>query len=184
MNPRARSAVRWLAWIGAVALVVLVVSGVYATFRYRPDAEGRDLGMVRLHKWSSYVVGVAAIAVMLLVVPARVVRVWVFTAVFFVAFVFAAASGARLVWDQVGLFAVTQGHDVRGMFFLPHPALFVRVNGHEYSWVNHRNLFWLHSVVLPVVMIAAFTWVVLWARRLGRQPDGESSAATPAAIRR
>jgi len=184
VTPQARTAVRWIAWIGAVALVVLVVSGAYVTFRYRPDARGGDLGMVRLHKWSSYVVGPAGIALMLLIVPVRVLRVWLLTAAFFVFFVLAAVSGARLVWDQVGLFAVTTGHDVRGVFFLPHAALFVRVNGHEYSWEHHRNVFWLHAVVLPAVMAATFVGLVLWARRFRRQPDMKSSAETPAALRR
>jgi len=184
VSPRARTAVRWLAWVGGIALVVLVVSGVYVTFRYRPDAAGANLGMVRLHKWSSYVVGLAAIVLMVLVVPRRIMRAWIPIATFFVAFTFAAVSGARLVWDQVGLFEVTPGHDVQGMFFLHHAALFVRVNGHEYSWGHHRNGFWLHAVVLPLVMAAAFAIAVLWARRLRRQSEMKSSAETPAAIRR
>jgi len=184
VSPRARTAVRWLASIGGIALVVLLVSGVYVTFRYRPDAAGSDLGMVRLHKSSALFLGPIGVVLLTLMIPRRVVRVYLAVLVFFLAWVVTTASGHRLSWDQVGLFAVTPGHDVRGMFFLHHSALFVRVNGHEYSWMDHRNLFWLHAAVLPLVIAAAFVWAVLWARRLRRQPDMKSSADTPAAIRR
>jgi hypothetical protein len=165
VSPRARTTVRWLAWIGGIALVVLLASGVYVTFRYRPDATGTALAMVRLHRWSSYVVALAAIGVLLLAAPWRTLRAWIPVVVFLVALVVALVSGARLVWDQVGLFAVTTGREVRGMFFLHHPAVFVRVNGHEYSWEGFRDLFWLHSVLVPMAMAVAFAWAMLLARR-------------------
>ncbi len=184
MSPRARTAVRWLAWIGGIALLVLVATGVYVTFRYRPDASGTDLAMARLHRWSGIVVGPVAVVITALLIPRRVLRVYVAVLVFFVAWTFTTATGRRLVWDQVGLSEVTVGHDVHGVFFLHHPAVFVLVDGHEYSWEHFRNLFWLHSALLPMVMAAAFVGGILWARRLRRQPDVKSSAETPAAIRR
>jgi hypothetical protein len=73
--------------------------------------------------------------------------------------------GRALVWDQVGLLAVTTGREVRGMFFLHHPAVFVRVNGHEYSWQDFRDLFWLHSVLVPIAMAVAFAWAMFSERR-------------------
>ena len=165
MSPRARTGVRWLSWIGGIALVVSLASGLYVTFRYRPDATSTTLAMVRLHKWSSYVVALAAIGVLQLAVPWRTLRAWIPVVVFVAALVVALVSGARLVWDQVGLLAVTTGREVRGMFFLHHPAVFVRVNGHEYSWQDFRDLFWLHSVLVPIAMAVAFAWAMFSERR-------------------
>ena len=79
------------------------------------------------------------------------------------------ATGRRLVWDQVVVFAVTVGREVQGMFFLHHAAKAVRVDGHEHEWEHFRNLFWLHSVVFPVVMGLAFALAMVWSRRLRRQ---------------
>jgi quinol-cytochrome oxidoreductase complex cytochrome b subunit len=185
VTPRARTAVRWLAWVGGVALIVVVVSGVWVTFRYRPDATGTTLAMVRLHKWSGVLIGPIAVAIVIPLIPRRGLRVYFAVLGVFLAWVLTSATGRRLRWDQVVVFAVTVGREVQGIFFLHHPARAVRVDGHEYSWEYFRDLFWRHAVVLPLLMAVAFVWAILWARRIrSRQPDMESSAETPAAIRR
>ena len=184
MSARARTAVRWLGLVGGIARVVLLASGIYVTFRYRPDAAGADLAMVRLHRWSSFVLGVAGLVIIFLLMPRRRARLWFALACFLVAWIFAIATGRPLAWDQVGLREVSVGHDVRGIFFRHHAAVFVRVDGHEYSWEHFRNLFWLHAAVFPLAMGLAFALAMVWARRLRRQPDVKSSADTPAAILR
>jgi hypothetical protein len=184
VSPRARTIVRWLAWIGGVALVVVLGSGLWVTFRYRPDAAGTTLAMVRLHRWSSYIVGLAAVTIMVICAPRPGLRVYIAITSFVLLDVVFRNAAHRLLWDQVGLAAVTIGREVRGMFFLHHPAVFVRVDGHEYSWERFRALFWLHAVVFPLAMAATFVWAVLWARGLRRrQSERESREETPDAIR-
>jgi hypothetical protein len=185
VSPQARTAVRWLAWIGGIALVVVLATGAYVTFRYRPDANGTTRAMVRIHKWSSYTLGFAALCTMLVLVPRRALRVVVPIAFFVVLWSLCGRWGTKLAWDQVALAAVTTGRGVEGIFVRHDAVKFVLVDGHEYSWEHFRTFFWLHAVVFPLAIAATFVWAILWSRRIRRrQPDMKSSAETPAAIRR
>jgi hypothetical protein len=141
--------------------------------------------MVRLHRWSSYVVGLAAVTIMVICAPRPGLRVYIAITSFVLLDVVFRNAARRLLWDQVGLAAVTIGREVQGMFFLHHAAVFVRVEGHEYSWAHFRALFWLHAVVFPLAMAATFVWAILWSQRIRRrQPSAKnSSAETRVAIR-
>ena len=179
MSLHARTAVRWLAWISGVALVVVVATGGYAMFRYRPDATGTTLAVQRMHAWFGYVLGAAAVTIIALVVPTWARRlVAVAVAVFVALFVFTVALGARLQWDQVALWAVTAGAHVRGVLFRDLAVKFVLVNGHEYSRGEFRGTLWLHAAFVPAAMAGVLAVAMVWSRRLRRQ-----SAETPAAIR-
>jgi hypothetical protein len=174
VTPRARTAVRWLAWIGGIALGVLLITGVVLTYRYRPDATGALLACRRLHRGSAIVTGVAAAAlatvytVALLRSSARAAGVAIVAVAGVIAgFVWAARVGWRLAWDQVALWAVTTGFGYRGVLH-EGPVRYVLVNGHEASPAHMRWLFWLHAAVIPAALAALLAALAVWTRRASR----------------
>ena len=161
-----------LAWAAGVLAVVVVGSGVYTTFRYRPDATGIRLGIQRLH-------GLAGIALAVVVVVGLAAFIWerlparkhglpAFGVVVVVGVLLGVevALGWRVAWDQLALSAVPVDlDDARGILLRDLDVTFVLVGTREVSLDDFRRLVWLHVLVLPVLVAAGAGFVLWWTRR-------------------
>ncbi len=164
---------RLLAWIAAGLAAVVVVTGVYGAFRYRPDASGFGLASQWVHAVAGY--GLAVVVVLGLVVviwerrPDRRhgLPAFAVVAVLAVLLVVEARIGRRIVWDQAALWAVTVGSAIRGVILRDMAVKFLIVDGQEVGWGEFRRLVWLHLLVLPVLVAAGAGFVVWWVRHQG-----------------
>jgi quinol-cytochrome oxidoreductase complex cytochrome b subunit len=148
----------WL-WRATVALgFVLLVTGVWLSFFYRPvPVDGNDEQLLRaVHRISSSLLVPLALALAITHVVVRR-RSWPPVAtgliVIVVALVF---TGYRLPWDQLALWAVTVGTDLRGMFpaAFDDQVKFVLIGSREVSQGTLRTVFIVHAAVLPVPLAA------------------------------
>lgn len=177
---------RALAWTAGVLTAVVVVTGVYVTFRYRPDATGFRLGMQRLH-------GLAGVALAVVVVVGLAAYVWerrpdrryglpafVVVAVMAVGFVVTAGLGQDLAWDQVALRAVVFGELGRfqGVVLDDLPLQFLIVGRDEVSVDDFRRTAWLHLLVLPALLALGTAAVFGWTRRHAR-PEARDTVTAP-----
>jgi quinol-cytochrome oxidoreductase complex cytochrome b subunit len=163
-------------------LVVLAVTGVVLTARYRPIAPGGasssgapDQTVRDLHRLSA---ALAQSVVLLAVVAAlgwsyRIGRrAWVGPAVLLVLVLSASVSGNLLPYEQVALQAVTVGEPLEGIWFVAFDegVRFVLVGGTEVSQAQYRMVVLAHFALAA----AAVAGLVVVARRpmaSSRQPD-------------
>ena len=153
----------WL-WRAVVAVVVvLLVTGIWLTFFYRPSPQGSfgqpapdgDQLLRVVHRVSSATVVPLSLLTAAVNVSARR-RSWPAAASLFLLVAAASFTGYLLPWDQLALWAVTVGTDMRGMF----PALFddrvkfVLIGGVEVDQGTLRSWFIVHAAVLPVLLTA------------------------------
>lgn len=166
---------RLLAWVAGVLSLVVVGTGLWATFRYRPDATGVGLGLQRLHALA----GIALAAVLVLGLAALVwerrpdrrhgLPAFVVVAVLAVVLVLTVVGGRRLAWDQLVLGAVPDDLDAARGVLLGDVALrFVVSDAREIAADDFRRQVWLHVLVLPVVTVLGAGFVVWWTRRHAR----------------
>jgi quinol-cytochrome oxidoreductase complex cytochrome b subunit len=189
---RARSAV-----LAALAgeLLLLVATGVWLTFHYRPS--GRQAWIDRSggarHVWDwvrlahnalSWLTIATAVAVLLLAVLATARRPrWIGPALgggLVVTSVAAAATGYLLPWDQLALWAVTVGSDFDGFFGLRDDRVrFVLIGHREVAASVVLGRLELHALVLtPALAVLA---VLPWRRgRTGRTGTGAAAFPAPA----
>jgi len=170
--------IKVLAWIGAVLAAVVVATGVYGAFRYRPEASGLTLVVQRLHAVSAVVLAVVTVVGGAALVwerrPDRRHGLPAFAVIGVVALLLAAAvwSGWRIAWDQLALWAVTPpaatGGGTRGVFLHGVPVKVVLVDGVEVGATAFRRTVWAHVVVLPVLVGVGIAFVVVWTRRFAR----------------
>ena len=117
---------RILTWALLLALVVLVATGIWLFFWYRPTPAGAarlDTASDRIrwvHRWAAVVaLATAAVALVLRLAPARRTQprlLYALTAAFTLALlVVAEISGYRLPFNQLALFAVTAGAHLSGL---------------------------------------------------------------------
>lgn len=198
---------RWLRRVAVLAagLVALVLaSGLYLTFRYRPSSArfgggGYSRGVwvdaaVTVHRVAAYLLlgAVAALAVLLFaaVPSARPVRraVAMAGAATMLPLTVAAAlvTGIRLPWDQLALDAVTVGggrDPIRGVLGLPDSVKYVLIGAREISPSTYARTAWIHVLVIPVVLVAtaALAWMVA-RTRLGRSPRPRDDSAPAANV--
>jgi quinol-cytochrome oxidoreductase complex cytochrome b subunit len=166
----------------AVALVVLVVSGVWLWFRYEPTAAAAWPTVRSLHtthNWSSWMRTThrvaswcavpLALAACVLMVGRRIRtgrRGVVAGSAVLVTALAASFTGSLLPWDQLALWAVTVGTNMRGVqSIFRSDVKYVLLGSEEISPGTYR--FWaIAHVVLGVLVVAAVA--LAWMRALRR----------------
>jgi quinol-cytochrome oxidoreductase complex cytochrome b subunit len=180
-----------------VSLVVLATTGVWLWFRYIPSASSAWPGMglpahdeswIRTtHRLVAFVVEVLAVVALVLVIGRRVrsgVRGVVAGLGVFVTALAASFTGYLLPWDQLALWSVTVGSDIRGAQ-APFRAevKYIVIGSHEVSPGTYR--FRAVSHVVLGVLVAA-TVVLVWlrsrARDVSRRPLSPPPAAPPTGL--
>jgi quinol-cytochrome oxidoreductase complex cytochrome b subunit len=148
--------VRTWVWRATVAFgFVLLVTGVWLSFVYRPTPLGTDeqqLLRVVHRVTASLFPGLALVLAVLHGVERRRSLPWgggVFLLALALSF-----TGYLLPWDQLALYAVTVGTNMRGMFdaTFNDQVKFVIVGGAEIDKSTLRNWFVVHAAVLPVLL--------------------------------
>jgi len=191
-------ATRVALWIVAVLLVILIATGIALTFRYRPtvnrpyasvtDLEPRSPITLRgVHRLAAAVfvpaVGALAIATIGLFL-ARRTRAPIALSLFAgLATLAASFTGYLLPWDQLALWAVTVGTDMRGYApILRHGNVkYVILGSREIDVTTFNRWFWTHTVLIPVVIVAVLVALVMAARRprsTAALEDGRDGDAT------
>jgi quinol---cytochrome c reductase cytochrome b subunit, bacillus type len=177
-----------------VALVVLAVTGVWLWFRYVPSASSAwpgtrapatDESWIRTtHRLVSFLVVTLAVTALALVIGRRVrsgVRGIVAATGVLVTALAAAITGYLLPWDQLALWAVTVGSDIRGVQ-APFRAevKYILIGSHEVSPGTYR--LWAVAHVVLGVLVAA-TLVLVWLRSragdVSRRPLSPPPAGPP-----
>ena len=151
----------WL-WRATVAVgVVLLVTGVWLAFFYRPSvgsfgqpAHGDQLLRV-VHRTSSVLVVPLSLVTAVVHVLARR-RSWPVAGGLFVLMAALAFTGYLLPWDQLALYAVTVRTDMRGLVTaaFDDEVKFVLIGGVEIGQDTLRRWFIVHAAVLPVLLAA------------------------------
>jgi quinol-cytochrome oxidoreductase complex cytochrome b subunit len=164
-----------------VLLVVLIATGIALTFRYRPDVsvfssvtslEHRPiLTLRRVHRVSSQLfvlaVGCLAIASIGLFIARRRRIPIVFSILAGVLAITASISGYLLPWDQLSLWAVTVGSNMRGYTSIlrGHSVKYVLLGSTEVGTPTVQRWFWVHSIVVPLLVVGVLTALLIAARR-------------------
>ena len=186
------AATRIAAGIVGALLVILVVTGLVLTFRYRPDVSRAYLNVRsleqhplftarRVHRVAAvlFMPAVAALAVTSigLFVVRRDRGSTAFSPISFTPIAFsllacgsalaAFATGLLLPWDQLSLWAVTVGTDMRGYTGIlgGRDVKYVLVGSSEFAPATFSRWFWVHSVVVPVFLFGMLAAVIATARR-------------------
>jgi quinol-cytochrome oxidoreductase complex cytochrome b subunit len=179
--------VRKLLLASSATFTVLVATGIYQAFEYRPTAEmawgssrGRGAGppvLYRttelLHRWSAFVlVGLVIAIAVVRATRAAKDHAWSMANVALGAVAVTAVAGIvtgpMLRWDQLALWAVTVASDIRGVFWSDSVKYVLR-GSQELGVGEFRRNVWLHVLVFPLV--AAGGIGVLWyACRRGPAP--------------
>jgi quinol-cytochrome oxidoreductase complex cytochrome b subunit len=183
-----------LAAFGSLLFALLLASGLYLTFRYRPSSTVASRGFlldaaVRAHQVAAYLLLIDALAVaVLLVLDARGCRpvrrrVAIAAAAVCVPLTTVAAivSGRLLPWDQLALRAVTTGQSIRGVLDFPVLVRFVLIGTTEVSLSTYSRAVWIHILVIPLALVAVAALALVAARARHRGAGGGNDEPTPAA---
>lgn len=170
------SVVRWRrAFLGslaamAVLVAVLVVTGLLLAGGYRPTAPAGDLPLDQgLHQLAATLLQAVALLAAVCALgwshgSGR--RLWIGPAVVLALVMVASVTGQRLPWEQLGLWAVTVGTDVEGVWYAAFDdgVRFVLVDGRgELSPADYRQDVLLHlgagaAVVVGLVVVGLARW--------------------------
>jgi quinol-cytochrome oxidoreductase complex cytochrome b subunit len=187
---------RILRWILAVAVVALVVTGLWLTRYYRPHPQriytfddlpagiDRSLrladAMRRLHNLAAitFVGSVVVSAFYLVRAVAPIVARFVLPAALFVAAAAGLLTGVPLAWDQLALTAITVNSDMRGVW---HAAFsdqirFILIGNSEVSQSTYRTMLLAHLLVPLLLGVAA---VVIARRAQPPSPPEPRDEPTP-----
>jgi quinol-cytochrome oxidoreductase complex cytochrome b subunit len=163
-------------WVWRVTVafgVVLVVTGVWLSFFYEPTPLGtNEQQLMRVvHRSTSIAFPTLVLGLSVLrVLEHR--RVWPVAAGAVVLAVGLSITGYLLPWDQLAIWAVTVGTDMRGMFpaAFDDQVRFVLVGGVEIGQDTIRRWFIVHAAVLPIAF--AVCLVALRRRSSTVSPTG------------
>jgi quinol-cytochrome oxidoreductase complex cytochrome b subunit len=161
-----------------VSLVVLTATGVYLWFRYLPTAASAWPGVGTAHRtsgWASWtrtthrIIGIVTLvlasAALVVMVGRRVStrsRGIVAGAALFATSLASLGTGFLLPWDQLALWAVSVGNDVRGVSATFRGEVkYVIIGTREVSPGTYR--FWAISHVVLAVLVAASV-LLAWLR--------------------
>jgi quinol-cytochrome oxidoreductase complex cytochrome b subunit len=184
-----RLAVRTSALIVVALFAVLVATGIYLTFRYRPTMDpafARAVGIKlrppvlvsarRVHRVAAtcFLLAVAALAITsigLFVVRRRLGPIAFSVSQLLFAFL-ASLTGFIIAWDQINLNAVTVGTNIEGYSRIldGHGIKYVLIGSTEVRSATIARWFWVHSVAMPLLIIVMFVALFIGARRTA-QPD-------------
>jgi quinol-cytochrome oxidoreductase complex cytochrome b subunit len=169
--------------LAGLLLVVIVVSGILLSRSYRPSGvEAWDIEQLAVsdgesavrtaHRAASTLLFPVAVATAVGAVGWSVVarrHAWVGAAALLVGVAAAAISGFMLAWDQIALWAVSVGTDVRGIWWVAFDdeVRFVIVDGSEVSQAAYRNVVGAHLLLTGVLAAS----VVLTARSISRRRE-------------
>ncbi len=159
---------RGLATVGALALAVLLLTGVWLTRYYRPSPGLGELAhrypgiaiAIGVHRAAAGTLLLAA-GVLLGVRVATAVRRAAPAALAVLATVALVVTGRRLAWDALALWAVTVNSDVSGMLFAafdPRVRFVLRAGTGEISPATFRLGLGAHTLALPAVLAVALWW--------------------------
>ena len=180
MQPR-RTAVqrahRALVAVLAVLFLVLLGTGIWLAFRYQPSGSfrgARAQSWVRqTHQMASRLFIFTALATFGLSIAVSVERAlkrgtpaWVVGLVTMLGALAASFTGFLLPWDQLALAPVRSG-EYRGYAFLfSHPEVkFVLIGAVEVGKTTVRNWFFLHTVAIPIALVAVGVVALRLTRR-------------------
>lgn len=179
-------ATRVAAGIVAVLLVVLIATGIALTFRYEPDVtdayanvgslEHRSLLTARsVHQVASTLfvaaVGVLAIASIGLFLVRRNRAPIALSLLAGMSALLAAFTGYLLPWDQLGLWAVTVGTNMRGYTSIldnNHKVRYVLFGSRTTTAATLGHEYWLHAVAVPVVIVGVVAALLFATRRASK----------------
>ena len=162
-----------------VLAIGLVVTGVPLLWTYRPDAvnawngrgsHGDAWDLVQdLHRILSFALVQLSVVYAFLVIALRSHRArWLSSTGWLVLVLLFSFTGYLLPWEQLALYAVTVGTNIRGVLVvLGDDVKFVLVGGAEISTATYARWLGVHTVLLPLATAAG-----LWAvrRRVGSRP--------------
>ncbi|QXC61766.1 hypothetical protein KSP35_02675 [Aquihabitans sp. G128] len=187
VDPKLRTARSLALQVLAIEVLVLVVSGVYLYFAYRP-ASSYDPSVLppavrlshdvqRIHRLTAVLaVGTSVVAGILLVAEKGIVGWHRLAEAVSLPLLAGAAliTGVLLPWDQLALWSVEVGTDIKGYGFLFGDRVrFVLLGGSEISLGALRSGFAGHLILSVGLGVGIF----LGARRLRRTgPDGTPRA--------
>jgi quinol-cytochrome oxidoreductase complex cytochrome b subunit len=175
-------ATRIALWIVAALFVILVATGIALSFRYRPDVTRPYASVTGLEPRSPITsrgvhrvaaaafvpaVGVLAIASIGLFLTSRHRASIALSLLAGLTTLAAVFTGYLLPWDQLALWAVTVGTDMKGYApILRHDKVrYVILGSREINTATFSRWFWTHTVVLPVVIVAVLVALAFAARR-------------------
>ena len=182
-------ATRIAAGVVAALLVVLTITGIVLTFRYLPDVSGASsvyagtaglghrsrLSARSIHQFSSALflpaVGTLAIASIGLFFVRRDRAPIALSLIAGVVALVATLTGFLLPWDQLSLGAVRVGTNFRGytkMLDHSHTVRYVLIGSSTTSVRTFTRVYWLHALVLPVVLVASLIAVVRTTRHASK----------------
>lgn len=182
-----RIAFRISGWVVGALLVVLAVTGIALTFRYRPEQQwfgyanvqsletsGPGLGLRWVHRMSGTflfpaILAFVIAAIGLLVQRHRPVAI-ALPVVAGIGVVVAGITGYLLPWDVLAMTTVTTvGTNIRGYTDIlgNNDVKYVLVGGTEVSASSFTRTYWLHAAVLPLCIIGLVVATFFAARRSG-----------------
>jgi quinol-cytochrome oxidoreductase complex cytochrome b subunit len=157
----------WL-WRATVGLgLVMAVSGVWLSFFYRPPAQkafnsySSSPQLMHTVHWIAAILFAAVLIALAVATAVAWGRAWP-PAVALVVLVLALLwTGGLLPWDQLALWAVTVGTNMRGYFTLAFDdqVKFALVRSTEVGRDTLRNWFLVHASVLPVAGLGFLVWL-------------------------
>jgi quinol-cytochrome oxidoreductase complex cytochrome b subunit len=182
VSPALRSWVHWTAVTLVASFAVLLATGLWLTWNYRPigidrtlltdgPAWARNVAILRfVHRGAAPVLTMAAIALVvegvLLARAIRRLRVVVPGVIATLLAVAAGISGSVLAWDQIALSAEVSGVEGHGYRLLYSPLVREwRVAGTAISADAMPRWFWAHTAVLPVLLLTVLVAVTVHLRR-------------------
>ncbi|MEZ5228460.1 MAG: hypothetical protein R2710_17850 [Acidimicrobiales bacterium] len=166
-------ATRWVrrAFIGAFTVVVLTGIGLFIT--YRPGSSGLSRALIITHLVAVAIAAQAVVAsgVLALMGPGRAdhtARRVLGLVVSVLGLVVSLITGSLLGWDQLALFAVTSGDDIRGYrWVFGNTVDFVLIDSSVIEVDTVQRLLTVHVVSALVVVAAAVA-----VARTGRPNEG------------
>jgi quinol-cytochrome oxidoreductase complex cytochrome b subunit len=186
----------WIVWVrralvafALVAGVVLLLTGVWLWSHYRPTPrvlwndvvypQQRGLERTRLvHRWASHLLMYDALALLALAIadPGARRRWWPAGAWFVLGTAALGFTGYLLPWDQLALRAVTVGTNIRGLNAAWSDRIrFVLIDGAEIGKDTVHRWAILHTIVLPIAVVAGVGALALVARRRQTVPVAEEA---------
>jgi len=177
-----RLATHVMSWIVGALFAVLIVTGIALTFRYRPTVtlpyanvtsleSHSPISLRSVHRLAAVLfvpaVGALATASIGLFLERRTRGSIALSLIAGVATLAAGFTGYLLPWDQLALWAVTTGSDMRGYGpILRHDNVrYVILGSREIDVSTFSRWFWIHTLVVPLVIAAALIGLVITSRR-------------------